>query len=453
MKVIIIGAGEVGRGFASIVCKEGHEVIVVDHSSKLLKNMRENFDVMTYQGDGVSSQVLRELSPADLLVAATGEDAINILACQLASHLGVKQTICRLSSEDYFNQMADFLPSLMGITQIIVPSIECVDKIVSSLEHRMILEKIIFKDIGAEITCFKLSKTSRLIGSRLRDFPDLEMIRKIRFCGIIRQGKFIVPRGETVFATNDEVFVSGLSEAVMELIEWVSSEKATKKGDKVIISGAATILGKKLAEKLLDAGYDVRVIEESKEKCEMLLDELAKGLMVINGDPSDGEIIEEAGINGAPSFISVMDDDEDNIMNCMLAKKKGALKVISIVNKSDYGALFLSLDMIDCFFSPSAVGVNSALKFLEEEKSRVLALVHRANSFVFELKVEKGAPLYGTRISDCKNLPEMIFAFASRQGKMITVTGDFQFEDGDKIAMISNFDMLKKIEPYFYVSS
>ncbi len=450
MKVIIVGAGEVGRGFASVVCGEGHEVVMIDNSSKLLKRVAQSLDVMTVQGNGVSSELLRRLAPADLLVAATGEDTTNILACQLASHMGVRQTICRLSSEEYFNQTPDFFPSLIGINQIIIPSLECVDKIVRCIEHRAIIEKILFKDVGAEITCFKMPNTSPLLGVRLRDFPDSSLIGKIRFCGILRGGKFIIPRGETVFATDDDIFVAGLSGSVMELIEWASGEKPTRKGDRIIIGGAASPIGRRLAKELLGLGYDVRVIEQNVESAESLLDELGKGLMVIIGDPTDRDMLEEAGVSGAPCFISVMEDDEDNIMSCMLAKKKGAIKTVSIVNKADYGVLFSSLDMVDCFFSPSSVGVNSALKFLEEEKSRVLALVNSANSFVFDLKVEKDAELCGTRIADFRNLPEMVFAFVARNGTMLPATGDLRLEAGDRVTMISDFDTIRKIEPYFY---
>lgn len=452
MKVIIVGAGEVGRSFASIVCGEGHDVIIVDNSSKLLKRVRQNLDVMTIQGSGVSSNLIKKLIPADLLVAATGEDTTNILACQLASHMGVKQTICRLSSEEYFNQTPDFFPSLIGINQIIIPSLECVDKITWSLEHRAILEKIFFRELQAEITVFKLSRTSPLVGVRLRDFPDREMITKIRFCGILRAGKFIIPRGETVFAAMDEVFVAGQSSAIIELIEWASGEKRTRKGDKIIIGGAANPLGKRLARELLNMGYDIRVIEENSEKAEALLDELGKGLMVINADPTDAEILEEAGIRNCPCFISVMQDDEDNIMSCMLAKKNGAQKTVSIVNKADYKVLFSSLEMIDCFFSPSAVGVNSALKFLEEEKSRVIALVSRTDNFVFEIRTEANAELCGTKISDINNLPEIIFAFVVREEKMLPAVGELTLQAGDRLILISDFDTIKQIEPYFYSS-
>jgi trk system potassium uptake protein TrkA len=451
MKTVIIGAGEFGRGLASVLCGEGHEVVVVDNSSKLLKRLSENLDIMTVQGNGLSGSVLRQVlsSGADLLVAATGEDTANILACQLGANLGVRETICRLSSEEYFDATPDFLPALFGINRIIVPSLECAEKIINVVGHRAVLEKIIFKDIGVEITSFRLETTSPLIGVRLRDFPDRSLLSKIRFSGIIRRGKFMIPRGETTFAADDEVFVSGLSESVIELIEWASGEKSAESGERVIIGGASAI-GKRLAVELLSSGYDVRIVEESRDKCEKILESLGKNLMVLNGDPTDHEILDEAGINGAIVYISAMEDDENNVMSCMLAKKRGVKKAITIVNKSDYSALFSSLEMIDCFFSPSVVGVNSALKFLEEEKSRVIALVHRANAFVFELKVEKKSPVCGMRIADCGNLPEMVFAFVCRNGVMMPAVGELCLEEGDRVATISDFDTMKKLEPYFY---
>ncbi|HPO91691.1 MAG TPA: NAD-binding protein, partial [Victivallales bacterium] len=258
--------------------------------------------------------------------------------------------------------------------------------------------------------------------------------------------------GETVFAASDEVFIAGKSSDVMDFIEWATEEKVIKKGERIIIGGGANPLGKKLADELLKLNYDIRVIEENQEKAEILLDELGKGLMVINGDPTDGEILEEAGIRNAPCFISVMEDDEDNIMSCMLAKKKGAIKTISTVNKADYKILFSSLDMIDCFFSPSAVGVNSALKFLEEEKSRVIALVSRINKFVFEIKMEEGAELCETRIADITNFPEIVFAFLVRNNDMLPAIGTLTLKPGDKLILISDFDTIKKIEPYFYLA-
>jgi trk system potassium uptake protein TrkA len=453
MKVTIIGAGEVGRGLAAILCGEGHQVVLVDQSSKLLKRVGENLDVITMQGNGVSGSILHQICPtSDLFVAASGDDTTNILACQLASHMGAKKTICRLSSEEYFDNTPNFLPSLLGINQIIIPLLECANKIVNIVSHRTILEKIVFEEIGAEITSFKLEGTFPLVGVRLRDFPDHDLLDKVRFCGIIRHGSFILPFGDTVFAKDDEVFVAGSNESVTELLEWVTAEQSVKKNSRVIIAGG-TVLGKRIAAELITHGHDVRLIEKNADICDKILDELGKNLIVLNGDPTDREILDEAGIKDCPVYISVMNDDEDNIMSCMLAKKRGCHKTITIVKKSDYAMLFSSLDMIDSCFSPSAVGVNSALKFLEEEKSRVAALVHRANAFVFELKIEKKSPVCGMRIADCGNLPKMIFAFVTRQGVMLSAVGDLRFEEGDRITCISDFDSIKQLESYFYAQT
>ncbi|MEM4248354.1 MAG: NAD-binding protein, partial [Candidatus Nanoarchaeia archaeon] len=371
MRIGILGAGELGRSLAEIFCNDKHDVVIVDNSPELLKSVSEKYDVMTICGNGTTSSVLKTVAEhVDILIAATGDDPSNIIACQISSNLGIEKTICRLSTMDYFSEVGNFIPSLLGISHIIIPEDEVTDKIISSLSHHAIVEKMNFGFADVEITGFKIRPASPLVGIRIKDFPDKELLSYLRFSALIRDNKFIIPHGDTILASCDEVYVAGKKDRIQALLEW-GSTGFENSGTKRILIGGGTKLGKLLASRLSSLGYEIRLIEKDSALCEKLLDEMKKDIVVIKGSPTDADILEEAGVNGAFAYISVMKDDEDNILSCILAKRMNAAKVINVTNRIQYQEIVSAITSIDCSISPCLVAVNSILRLFTTEKTRI----------------------------------------------------------------------------------
>ncbi len=448
MNIVLLGAGEVGKQLAYTLCNIENNIVVVDSSFKLLNRLRDKLDVMTVHGDCANFRVLLDagIKNADILIATTGNDAPNMLACQVAKHFNVKKTVCRLTSRDYFSEKHGYTPDSFGIDHLIFPEDECVQRIIGVLEYNIIVEKVRFKHSKAQITAIRIPRSSPLSGVRILDFPDPLLLSKIRFSTIIRDQKIIMPHGDTIFAVGDEVYVAGDKDSIDSLISFADPNCSSVKN--IIIVGA-TRIGKNLAGKLITLGYNVRLIEESAKKGDELLGELGEKLMVINGDPTDGDVLDEIGVGVCEAFISTSDDDEENILTCILAKKKGAQKVITITNKAEYVDIVPGISGIDCGFSPRLVAVNSVLNFLGTETARVHAILQRAAAYVYELNVKSSSPICGKKLADYEKTLPVILSLVFRDGEMMPVTGELELKAEDEVAAIATPQNLKRLEQHF----
>lgn len=450
MKIVILGAGELGKNLASTLSSDKHDVVIIDQEAKLLERLKDRLDIMTIHGPGASVKALKEagIKDADLLVAASGDEVSNILACQIARHFGVKRTICRLYSTESFSYDDGFTPKSLGISNIVVPEEECVTKIVNVLDNRIVLEKILFSNEDAIMTAFAVEQGSSMSGVALNNFPEPELLQDVRFPAIVRRGQLIIPHGNTLMLPGDEVYVSGKVKNVQSMIDWATPEGSEIK--RVIITGA-TRIGRSLAHSLAENGYQVRLIEEDLDKGEMLLDNLEAEVMVLNGSPTDNEALAEAGVDVCDAFISTLQDDEDNILSCILAKKQGAKKVIAVTNKAEYVDIVPDMEMIDCGFNASLVSVNTVLRKLGTGTGmlNIDALLHRVRAYVFEFRINSHSQVCNKKIFETKLPSEAVFALVFRNDEVICPSGDFQLLEGDVVSVISSPDTVKALDPIF----
>ena len=450
MRITIIGAGILGKDLASTLCNDHHDVVIIDKQAERLDILREHLDVMTCHGNGASAQILKqvEINQTDLFIAVTGDEASNILACQLARQFGVTNSICRLSSEELFSYEDNITPETLGLENIVVPELECVNKIIDAVKNHSILEKIRFSNPNAFLTAFEVKKSSPMNKLKLSEFPNKDIVNSIRFSAVVRNGLRITPRGNTVIKKGDEVYVAGHRDKVQKFIDWATNTQV--KPSKIIIAGA-TLIGQQLAKKLSQSGYRVRVIDIDRYRGEELLDKLDTNLMVICGDTTEKEVLEEAGIESCDIFISALKDDEDNILSCILAKKMGAKKVITITNKSEYIDIVPSIKMIDCGFSASLVASNTVLRSLNNSKHNVSieAAIHRIQSYIYEYEVVEKSPCNSVKIGDIKCPNDTTFALVFRGNDVLSATGELTFQTGDIVAVISTKEMESELKSLF----
>ncbi|OGV51844.1 MAG: hypothetical protein A2017_19070 [Lentisphaerae bacterium GWF2_44_16] len=449
MKIIIVGAGELGQYLTSILIHDRHDIIAVDLSDDILDRLKENYDIMTVHGNGCLLSTLRKcgLGDADLLVAVSGDEAANILSCQIASHFGAGNTICKLNSVDFFPEKSGFKPSDLKLKHILVPAAECVDKIVNVLDNKIILDQIAFSNPNALMTLFEIGPSSPLAGLRIKDFPVLDLINSVRFSAIIRDRQHIIPHGDTTIVQGDRIYAAGPRDKVMSMINWVSPDNSSI--STVIIAGT-TIIARKLASELCGKGYEVRVIEKDRARAEAFLDGFPYNLIMINGGPTEKEVMTEAGINSCDAFVSALNDDEENILSCILAKKMGAKKVITVTNKSEYVDIVPAMDMIDCGFNSSLVAVNSILRIPEiENYFSIDAILHHINAYLYEYKVQAGSPACGRTIDEIKFPKSVVIALVFRRDEVISASGGLRIMADDIVATIATLDMIKTTAPFF----
>ena len=449
MKIIIMGAGTLGRSLAAAFCGDLHDVVVIDTSPKVLKRLRDKSEVMTIVGDGtrISTLVEAGIVTADLFVGVTNSDVHNMHGCRIAKHFGAKNTICRLQTMDYFDASSGLTPVREGIDHVVQPVKDCVRKICDVLDFQYTRERIIFSTPEAYILAFELSGSNPLNGLKLRDFPEHEMIKEIRFPAIFRDGGLIAPRGDTVMQAGDEVYISGRRDSIEAMMRWVFPD--ARRIRSVVIAGGGMI-GTELAKTLCSQDYDVKLIEFDAARTEQILEEIESGIMVINGDANDRDILEEAGVADCDAFVAVQDDDEDNILSCALAKQMGAGKVITLTNKEEYITLLPTMEMIDCGFSKWLVAVNSVLRHMSSiTHSHTNAIFHRMDAYVSEYEVRPRSQVCNRKIDECKFPAHSVLAMVFRGQEVLSPSGGLTLLEGDFVTAVVNPKSARALEATF----
>jgi len=449
MKIIIIGAGELGQLLASTLCAEGHDVVVVDNSSENFEHLKEKLDLMVIEGSCSDVSTLKQagVAHADAILAVSGDEAANIIACKIASKFGVKKTICRFYSLDCFSPEDGITPEFFDIWRAFSPPEQCVRKVCDILENPICLEKIQFTNPNALMEVISITPSSMLAGTRIKDIPVAEVLNIVRFAAIVRDHHFLIPHGDTLLVPGDKLYVAGHVDGVRHFVELISPPDSEKL-KRVIISGA-TDTGLMLAEKLLASGIEIRFIEKNTKRGENLLDSLPAGLLVINGDPTGEEVMEESGIENCNAFVAVGDDDEQNILACIMAKRLGAKKVIVITHKPEYIRIVPAMDAIDCGISSTLVSVNTILRMIETGTMRVDAKLQRFHAHLTEFTVSQKSPLVHCRIADCNLPPSVVLALVFRGFDVITPSGGTELEPGDVVVAIVTPESQKELEPLF----
>ena len=451
MKIIIAGAGELGRLLASTLSNAAHEVVIIDSDSDMLEHINDKLDIRVVEGSCISIDTLKNagIKSADALLAVSGDEAANILCCQLAGKMGIRKTVCRLNSADCFSETDGIVPEKIGIWKCVYPAEECVGKIRSVLRNRLLMEKIRFSNPNAVMEVFLVTPSSMLAGTRIKDIPTASgLLNSVRFAAIVRQKQFLIPHGDTLLVPGDKVYIAGAVSAVDRFIDWVSENTSEVEPSRIVIAGA-TATGKQLAAALCRDGYDVRFIEKNQKKGEKLLDTLPPGILVINGDPTDEEVLEEAGIADCEGFVGTAQDDEDNILSCIMAKRLGAKKTVTVTSKPEYIRIVPAMDMVDCGFSSTLTAVNSILRMLESGTMRIDAFLQMFHARLTEFRVSNSSPLCGRELATCKLPASTLFALAFRKGEIIAPSGNTVLEPGDTVVAIVTPDVEKELEPLF----
>ena len=246
----------------------------------------------------------------------------------------------------------------------------------------------------------------------------------------------------------DKVYIAGTSANVREFIRWATSDQSESASSRVIISGASEI-GIRLAQTLSAGDYDVRFIEKNHRMAERLSDLVPSSVMIINGNPTDEEILQEAGAADCDAFISADADDEDNILSCVIAKQQGARKTVSVTSKPEYIRIVPMMDWIDCGISSSLVAVNAILRMLETGTMRVDAYLQMHHAQLTEFRISNSSPLCGRSLATCKLPVSTLFALLFRDQEVIAPAGGTIFRPGDIVVAIVTQESRDELAPLF----
>ncbi len=358
MKIVILGAGQVGGSVAESLVSEQNDITVVDLDPQRLRTLQERLDLRTVVGSGAHPSVLSEagIEDADLLVAVTQSDETNLVACRIAARMfNVPRRIARVRATDYLANERVLGEDGFDVDLSICPEQVLTDYIVKLVEFPEALQVLDFAGGRVSLVAVRAFSGGPLVGHPLKDLRRHLSGVDTRIVAIFRGDRSIVPDGDTVIEAGDEVFCLAAAEHIREVMREL--RRMDRPVKRVMIAGGGNI-GLRLALALEDR-YSVRVIEHNKRRCELLAARLGEAL-VLNGDTTDEELLEEENIAEMDLFVAVTNDDENNIMSSLLAKRMGARRVVSLINRRSYVDLLQS-GQIDIAISPAQATIGTLL--------------------------------------------------------------------------------------------
>jgi trk system potassium uptake protein len=358
MKIIILGAGQVGTTVAQNLASEANDITVVDHNGDLLRDMQDRLDIRTVQGQASHPDILRQAGAddADMVIAVTNSDETNMVACQCAWTLFHTPTkIARVRAPEYLKYPVLFSQGALPIDVLISPEQLVTDYILRLIEHPGALQVLDFAGGRVRLVAVRAYYGGPLVGHELKDLNQHLKGAEARVAAIYRKGHAIRPSGHTVIEADDEVFFLAASHNIPAVMKEL--RRAEKPFRRLMFAGGGNI-GRRLAAALEDK-YRVKVIEHNMEHARLVSEQL-KHTIVLQGDAADEDLLLEENIEDTDVFCAVTNDDEANILSAMLARRLGARKVMALINRAAYVDLVQS-GAVDIAISPQQATIGSLL--------------------------------------------------------------------------------------------
>lgn len=452
MKVIICGAGQVGYHIASYLAGEQNDVTVIDQSYELIGRVNETLDVQAFVGNASQPDVLENAgaADADMIIAVTFADEVNMVACQVAHSLfNVPTKIARIRQQSFLEPMwADlFSRDHMPIDVIISPEIEVAQAISRRLAVPGAFDMIPLADDKVRVIGVRCTENCPIVHTPLRQltelFPDLHIV----IVGIVHDDNAYVPKSTDQMLPGDEVYFAADTAHVPRALAAFGYEE--QEAHRLVILGGGNI-GLNLA-KLIEANPDMsaRIIERDQLRARKVA-ALLPDTMVTNGDGLDSDILEEINIRSADTVVAVTDDDETNILGSLLAKRYGVERTIALANKTTYSSLVTTLG-IDVLVNPRAITVSTILQHVRRGRIRAVHSLRDGFGEIIEAEALETSPLVGSKIRDGKLPSGVIVGAIVRDGVVIIPRGDTDVRAQDRVILLATAGSVRKVEKLFAV--
>jgi trk system potassium uptake protein TrkA len=452
VKIIIIGAGQVGGTLAENLANEKNDITVIDTDGQRLRELQDLIDIKTVVGTGSYPQVLRQAGAddADMLIAVTNSDETNMVACQVAYTLFRTPTkISRIRSNAYLKQKDLFKSDAFPIDVLISPEQVVTNYIKRLLEYPGTLQVLDFADEKVQLVAVRAYHGGLLVGQELRKLKEHMPSADTKVAAIYRRGKAILPTADTVIEVDDEVFFIAAKNHIKKVMNELRREEDSYK--RILIAGGGNI-GYRLA-KTLENKYRIKLIEHGEDRAKFLSENLSK-TVVLMGSATDKALLEEENIDTIDVFCAVTNDDETNIMSSMLAKRLGARKVMTLINKAAYVDLVQG-GVIDIAISPQQTTIGSLLTHVRRGDMVNVHSLRRGAAEAIEA-IAHGDKLtskvVGRRISDI-DLPKGTTIGAIVRGDQVIITNeDVMVESDDHIILfVVDKRRIQEVERLFQV--
>ncbi len=453
MNIVILGAGQVGSSLARNLASEDNDITIIDSDKASLRELREKLDVHTKQGYASHPDVLEQanVNDADMLIAVTNSDEVNMMACQIAYSLFRTPTrIARVRATGYLQHPELFTPDLIPVDVLISPEQLITDYIYRLISNPGTLQVVDFAGGKVRLVSVKAFHEGPLVGHAIRDLGQNLPEVKVRVVAIFRQGKAIIPSGNTVIEADDEIFVIASAQHIRAVVSELRS--VDKPYRRIMIAGGGNV-GRRLADALEDGRYQVKIIEKSPEVANDLAENLNKAI-VLEGDAADESLLIEENISNVDIFCALTNDDEANILSAMLAKRLGARKVMSLVNRTVYVDLVESAN-IDHAISPQQITIGELLAHVRGGDIASVHSLRKGAAEVIEVVAhgdEQNSRVIGRKRVDLKLPPGATVAAIVRDNEFIEPHQDIVIQEDDHVIIfLTDKRYISAIEKMFQV--
>ena len=446
MQIIIVGCGKVGRTLAEMLQEEGSDLTLIDISPKKLDIISDNVDALTIEGNGTSINTLVEagIDKADLLIAVTGSDEINLLCCLIAQKTGKCHTIARVRNPVYSNEIG-FLKERLGVTMIINPELAAANEIARLHRLPTAMKIDTFARGRVELLKFRILPEYKMDGIHISEIPN-RFKQDILVCGIEGPNGVVIPGGTDTIHNGDTVSILASPENAAAFFRKIGL-KTNQVHSTIIVGGSTTSYY--LAKALLMMNIRVKIIEKNMERCEQLSDLLPQAT-IINGDGTDRDLLMEEGMENAGSLVALTNLDEENIFLSLYAKSHTRAKLITKVNRLGFGDIVDNLDIGSVVY-PKYITADYILQYVRAMHnsigSNVETLYHilDGKAEALEFKIRDNSPVLNIPLAQLNLRSNLLVGCLNRNGKVKIPRGQDTIQIGDTVIIVTTHRGLSDI--------
>lgn len=448
MKIVIIGAGEIGYDLAGVLSKERHDVTVLDREKEALNRVTENLDVLCNEGNATSAKDLVDagVKEADIVIAVTSIDEINMIASMMSKRLGAQMVIARIRNDELSRPKAPLKPTDLGIDVMIHPELSAAHEIVQLIKRSTATDVINLADGKMQLIGLRLEKESPLVGKTLSDYADAYSDITFRVVAIGRRGLTIIPTGNVRLQALDQIFVLAETDSIPSVVK--TTGKVETEINTIMIAGG-TPVGEMVARMLCsqDKNWNIKLIEPDHDTAVELAQSL-KDVLVLNGNPTDPDLLATEGIADTDAFISVTDDEESNIISCLMAKHLEVKKTVALVSKSDYIPLSQTIGL-DAAINKKSAASNEIHRHVRRGRVISVTALQGIKAEVIELQAAPESKIVKNPIHKISFPNGSVIGGIQRNGSVEIATGRSQIQANDRVIVFCLPEAVDKITSLF----
>ncbi len=447
MRIIIAGAGRVGRYLCEKLSGEGQEVVLIDNNETTLRRLERHLNILAIPGSAATARVLEEagIDKADLFIAVTDSDEVNLVSCIISRQYSVKSRVARVRSEDFYGSGKSLTEKALGVDLLISPDIAMADETIKLSQLSDAFDVAEFAGGQVLLLGYMINEGNPAVGVPLAQLQAKQKQNNFVIVSIIRAGKTIIPHGDTSIEANDQIYVVARKKDLLavELLFHFT----TKAAKKIFIIGGGAI-GYLIAKRMEQHRFDVRLVEENLERCHFLTSVL-ENTVVLNFDGLEaGDLLEE-GVDMADLVISVTENDTTNLLSSLLAKHHGAKRCITKITRPDFIPLLGKLG-VDVALSPRLLAADMILRFVRgREKVLSVATIQNSDAEVLEMLVPDNIKFRDVPLKSLDLPRDAVIGAIVRKTKVIIPSGETKLQEDDKMVIFALRDAIAKIESFF----